>query len=500
MRILVTGGTGLIGEGLIPRLIEHGHHVRLLSRHAERDAREWPDHVEPFPADVADACTLHGAAEGCDVVIHVTGIEKESPPEITFERVNVEGTRNVVREAERAGVRRVVHVSSLGAPSGGSDYHRSKRRAEEIVRAFAGEWIVLRPGKVYGPGDDAVSMLLRLVRLLPVVPVVSSGDQRFQPIWFEDLGAAITAAAERSDLACVALDLAGNDVTSTNDVLDRLSLLTGKEPPRIGVPAPLVALGTKVAGALGISLPIDPQMLTMLLEENVIADSAQNGLAALGIAPTSLDDGLARLVDIQPEQVPGDGVGTIERKRFRADIVGASTGARDLMAALKRDIKEIMPIDFAAEPGAPESLQNGATMTAALPVRGTVQMRVEDETDERVILATLRGHPIAGVVCFHAADLDDGALRFEVVVYWQAASVPDWMILKTAGAPIQNANWVTVVRRMIERSGGRAPDDVQTEMKTLDDDVANDVEQRIRALVLDRRRAEHRDRAHGRPA
>ena len=72
------------------------------------------------------------------------------PPEQTFARINVEGTRNVLQEARRAGVRRLVYMSSLGAERGQSAYHQSKFRGEEAVRSFAGEWTILRPGNVYG--------------------------------------------------------------------------------------------------------------------------------------------------------------------------------------------------------------------------------------------------------------------------------------------------------------------------------------------------------------
>ena len=142
--------------------------------------------------DVADLASIRGAADGCDAVLHVAGIVDESPPHATFERVNVQGTANMCAEAERAGVSRLVFVSSLGAPEGASDYHQSKREAEEIVRGFHGNWTVCRPGNVYGPGDGQISVMLRLVRgVSPIVPTVGSGDQTFQPIWWEDLAKAL---------------------------------------------------------------------------------------------------------------------------------------------------------------------------------------------------------------------------------------------------------------------------------------------------------------------
>jgi len=111
MNVLVSGGTGAIGPTVVSALIARGHTVRLFSRHAEHDSRAWPRNVNPLEGNVTDPSSLDGAADGCDAVVHLVGIIEEAPPDATFQRVNVEGTRNIVREAERAGVPRFVYVS-----------------------------------------------------------------------------------------------------------------------------------------------------------------------------------------------------------------------------------------------------------------------------------------------------------------------------------------------------------------------------------------------------
>ena len=99
MKIFVTGGTGVVGQGAVTALVAAGHEVRLFSRHADEEVRAWPKGVEARTGSVTEPDELRGAAEGCEVVLHVVGIVRESPPESTFEKVNVEGTRNVVAEA-----------------------------------------------------------------------------------------------------------------------------------------------------------------------------------------------------------------------------------------------------------------------------------------------------------------------------------------------------------------------------------------------------------------
>src|SRR5688572_18805323 len=166
VRVLVTGGTGVVGRATIDALLTRGHDVRLFSRRAQVDVKEWPHRVEPYPGDASNEVEVRGAADGCEAVIQLTAIVTESPPDVTFESVNVVGTRLLVREAEGAGVRRFVYVSSLGAERGESPYHQSKLRGEEVARTFDGQWIIVRPGNVYGRGDEQLSIILKMVRSL----------------------------------------------------------------------------------------------------------------------------------------------------------------------------------------------------------------------------------------------------------------------------------------------------------------------------------------------
>lgn len=483
MKVLITGGGGVIGTGVIPALLEAGHTVRLLGRSAEHDAFRWPKGVEPFQADVGDPTAIAGAAEGCDAILHIAGIAEEAPPEQTYDRVNVGGTRTMVAEAERAGRPRFVFVSSLGADRGSTDYHRSKREAEAIVRNYGGEWTILRPGNVYGPGDEVITLLLRMVRVVPTIPVVDDGDQRFQPVYYRDIGRAVVCVLERNDLVGRVLELAGNEVVTMNDLVDLLSDVTGQSLVRLPLPSSLVSLGASAAETLGLPTPLTTTKLTMLLEENFIGDPDANALVKdLGVTPTSLADGLRLLADELPEQLPSEGVGEMERKRYWADITGSRVGPEGLLEIFKSQVSDVMPIDFDAEPGVPKAVRNGLTLTAALPPRGTIQIRVVECHDRRVTFATVQGHPLAGVVRFHA-QAEGAAVRFEVETLTKSATTIDYAMMRMVGSFLQDQNWSTVVERMVERSGGTAPDGVRNESVAFDDVEANRVQNEIEELV-----------------
>ena len=492
LSILVTGGTGVVGQSVVRELVNRGHSVRLLSRNALEDAAQWGNRVEPWPASVSQSEKLSGCADGQDLILHVAGIVAESPPDVTFTGVNVDGTRNLIREAERAGVGRFIYVSSLGADRGQSDYHVSKREAEKLVEQFRGGWIILRPGNVYGPGDDVISLILNMVRTLPAIPVIDGGDDRFQPIWVDDLARAIGDAVERSDLHGRILELAGDEVTTTNEVVDRLAVITNRDPVRLPVPSFLAGAASSVAEMLGAALPVNQSQLTMLREGNVIKTPGANALTAVfRIEPTGLEDGLKKLADTQPEQLPDEGIGALKRKRIWADIAGSRLSPEELFNRLRRDFNEATPgiVDAEVEPGTECALDDGATITMSLPLRGNIQVRVQEVTPVKATLVTLAGHPLAGAVRFLAEQRGD-KVRFETQVYDRPASLPDWFAMKTIGESLQSRTWEGLIERMIRESGGTAPKGIEQTEEELDEHQAERIEDWLRDLVNERKRQE----------
>lgn len=505
MRALVTGGTGVVGEAAVRALLAHGHRVRLLARHARDDARAWPERlpngagVEAHDGDVTDPASLGGAARGCDVVLHLVGIVDERPPGLTFARVNVEGTRHVVDEAARAGVPHFVYVSSLGADRGASPYHRSKLAGELEAERFPGAWTVLRLANVYGPGDDVVSLLLRMLRALPALPMLGGGGIEFQPIWAGDCGEALARACERDDLAGAVLELAGAERTSMRDLVDRFGRLTDRKPLRVPVPLPVASLGVKLAGAAGVDLGINESQLTMLAEGNVIDDGSPNALTEVfGVEPTPLDRGLRELLDALPEQLPDEGLGALHHKRYWADVAAPRVPAAALFRTLCERFHAITPgvMSREAEPGTPTAvLALHQTVTMALPLRGNVQVRVAELDPLSLTLQTVDGHPLAGAVRFAFEEAPGGGaggvrpFRFSIEVWDRAADPFDWAAMMLLGNRLQSANWREIVRTVVEESGGAG--EVRTEEGSLDGDAARGVERWLKGLAIARAKAEH---------
>ena len=275
MLVLVTGATGYVGSYLLDALLARDHAVRALTR-SPAPALDGRDGVETVRGDVADPASLGGAFDGAEAVVHLVGIIDEDPSKgVTFERIHVDGTRNVAEAARAAGVARFVHMSANGArPDGRSAYQTTKWRAEEVVRGAGFEHLVVfRPSTLFGdPGPDNPEFAKRLwetlVKPFPVLPVFGDGAYPLQPVHVEACAEAMAEAVTRDASAGRSYCVAGHERIAYKDVLRRIARGGGVEPkPTAPVPIPVARLGVNTLGKAGL-LPISPAQFEMLVEGN----------------------------------------------------------------------------------------------------------------------------------------------------------------------------------------------------------------------------------------
>jgi uncharacterized protein YbjT (DUF2867 family) len=205
MKIAITGGTGFVGRHLAERLVGEGHEVVVIARHTRQDKspllpqnarQKWGTHegISTVTSDLSDADVLVTAFAGCDAVAHCAGINREIGRQ-TYRRVHIDGTRNVVEAARRAGVLRITLMSFLRArPECGSSYHESKWSAEEIVRNSGLEFTIFKAGMVYGRGDHMLDHLSHAFHTLPLLATVGFREKAIRPLAIEDLVFAMRAA------------------------------------------------------------------------------------------------------------------------------------------------------------------------------------------------------------------------------------------------------------------------------------------------------------------
>lgn len=268
MRIFIAGGTGFVGAHLVEALREQGHKLRLLVHKRSSGLSGCVDQVE---GDVTRLETFEHAVKGCDAVINLVGIIREFPSRgITFERLHVQATANMLAATRKAGLRRYLQMSALGTrPNAVSRYHQTKFRAEELVRSSGLDATILRPSLIYGPGDAFVTMLAGQLRLTPIMPVIGSGAYRLQPIHADDVARCFALALEMPATVGHCYELCGNNRLSYVELLDAVAFALGKPSPfKPHVPLGLMKMIIPVMQRVP-QFPITMDQLQMLIEENI---------------------------------------------------------------------------------------------------------------------------------------------------------------------------------------------------------------------------------------
>ena len=227
-----------------------------------------------------DPPALDQAFAGAGAVVHLVGIIRQRPEEgITFDAIHFQGTRAVIDAARRAGVRRFIQMSALGArPDAPSKYHQTKYAAERYVRESGLDWTIFRPSLIHGPGGEFMQMELAWARgkappylfmpyfgggLLGMAPA-----RKVQPIAVGDLARAVAEAMENPTTIGKSYDIGGAEQMSWPQMHRMVAMeVTGR--PRLTAPLPAWWAKLLTRALPARVLPFNRDQVLMSQEDNV---------------------------------------------------------------------------------------------------------------------------------------------------------------------------------------------------------------------------------------
>jgi uncharacterized protein YbjT (DUF2867 family) len=318
-RVTIFGGSGFIGRHLVRRLAARGDILRIAVRDREgaNFLRPMGDvgQIVPVRVDLRDEAVVAAAVHGADAVVNLVGILYESGKQ-SFRAIQAEGPGRIARAAAAAGVKRLVHVSAIGAdPHSPADYARSKAAGEAGLRAAFPQAAILRPSVVFGPEDQFFNRFGAMALMLPALPVIGAsprlarwpeggsridwlgnGGARFQPVYVGDVAEAILRCLEEPAARGRLYELGGPRVYSFAEILRLVLQETHRRRLLFPLPFWLADLQAAFLGFLP-KPPLTRDQVRLMRRDNVVARGAP-GLAELGIEPTGVEIMIPTYLDI----------------------------------------------------------------------------------------------------------------------------------------------------------------------------------------------------------
>jgi nucleoside-diphosphate-sugar epimerase len=315
----VTGGSGFIGGRLLERLRADGWSLKALARSPSSGQKVRDKGAEPVEGDLEDEAALHAGAEGCDVAFHAAAQLGEWGSRKDFERVNVDGTRKVLRACREAGVRRFVHVGTEAAliageplvnvdesaplrPDSKALYCATKAMAEQAVRDANGdglETVVVRPRLVWGSGDTTIMPSLVKTMKAGRFAWIGGGRHRTSTTHVDNTVHGLVLGAEKGRPGGVYFVTDGEPVVF-REFITELVATQGVEAPDRNMPAPVARMAAAVCERiwrtfrLGGAPPVTRLAVWLSSQECTIDTSRAQ--AELGYAPVrTIADGMSEL-------------------------------------------------------------------------------------------------------------------------------------------------------------------------------------------------------------
>lgn len=292
--VTVFGGTGFIGRYLIDKLADMGVIVRVATRSQAsayflRTAGAVGQ-VVPVVCNIHDDNSVQRLVAGSDWVINLIGTLAEKGKKGSFEKLHHEFPARLGAIANRAGVKRLVHISAIGASmDSASSYAQTKAKGEAALANNFPEATILRPSVVYGPEDRFFNRFAQLATISPMLPLIGGGKTLFQPIYVGDVVKAIAASLKQpeSDVQGKIFELGGDEVLSFKQLMEKMAQFTGTQSKLVSVPFALASMQGRILQNLpGALLTVD--QVKQLKQDNVISGT-KPGLHELGITPEAME-------------------------------------------------------------------------------------------------------------------------------------------------------------------------------------------------------------------
>lgn len=278
--IFVTGATGFTGSHTVPILLKEGYQLRCLYRMESDRAQFAGLNIEWVEGDLNDSNSILVAMRGCDRLVNIASLG--------FGHVEM-----IVENAQLAGIQRAVFISTTAIFTQLNAASKTTRLAAEgVIQRSRLDYTILRPTMIYGsPRDRNIWRLIKLIRSSPIIPIFGKGTYLQQPIFVDDVAAAILSVLQNDLTARNCYNIAGLKAISYNQVIDCIAEQLHKKVIKLHLPAAFTVYILSALARIRIHLPIKAEQIQRL-NENKNFD-IQAAVAAFNFQPRSFASGIA---------------------------------------------------------------------------------------------------------------------------------------------------------------------------------------------------------------
>ena len=290
--VAVFGGSGFLGSEIVKQLSAEGIMVLVAIRHIEnvriRDCRSETRLILPVYADVRDETAVAVAMEGCDAVVNSVGLYFQRGSE-TFEAVHELGALNVAHQCTVQNVRRLIHISGIGADMNSeSSYVRARAKGERLAKDVFPSTTIFRPSALFGLNDRFINMLAKIARRSPIFPLFGRGRKMLQPVYVGDVALATLRSLQNAASQKRTYELGGPQAYTYRALMELVLTQIGKR--RLFLPVPFGVWNLLAAFASHLRVPpLTRDQVALMKRDNLVAKNALS-LEDLGVSATALED------------------------------------------------------------------------------------------------------------------------------------------------------------------------------------------------------------------
>jgi uncharacterized protein YbjT (DUF2867 family) len=295
--VTVFGGTGFLGRRVVRHLRTRGFSVRIASRHLDRGlwlfGQDDPQ-LHSVAASISDDRSVAQAVAGAYGVVNAVSLYVEHGQQ-TFQSVHVESAQRVATQAQRAGVKRLVHLSGIGADAASQSlYIRKRGEGELAVRGAFADALLVRSGVMFGPDDAFLAIILQLLRRFPLYPMFGQGQTRLQPAYVEDVAEAVARSLQKTEARGITYELGGPRVYSYEEFLKTVAHEASLKP--ILIPLPFFVWHALARISEMLPSPAITRNQVELMQVDSVCNPQMPGFGDLDISPQSVEPILRQML------------------------------------------------------------------------------------------------------------------------------------------------------------------------------------------------------------